>query len=155
SVDAVRRADAVAAAFLGFRRQVREEQLTAVVSARRDQESDLRKQVSSLSSEIQAFESSRASPGTNLDDLLSERSDLNNQIQQLDNANQADIISLASVVANSRVIDSASAVQVASRRIALVNAASGFVAGLAIALFVFTVQAIVTTRVRRRADIVK
>jgi hypothetical protein len=50
------------------------------------------------------------------------------------------------------VIDAASAVRVSTKKTAVLDAASGLVAGLAIGLGAVTLLAVATTRIRRRAD---
>jgi hypothetical protein len=84
---------------------------------------------------------------------LSERGDLNGQIQDIEGTIQTDTIATTSVVHGSRVIDAASAVEVSARKTVVINAASGLVAGLALAAGGFTLLAVLTTRVHRRSDV--
>ena len=84
---------------------------------------------------------------------MSERSGLNSQIQSIQQTIQSDQIATAAVIQGSRIIDSASAVQVSAKRLIVFNAASGLVAGLAIGLGAVTLLAVASTRIRRRSDI--
>jgi hypothetical protein len=153
SAIAVRRTVAVDRAFLAFRKSVYLQQLAAVEGALATQQADLQQQVSTVTKQIESFNPATAPPGTVLNDLVSERSGLNSQIQSIQQTIQSDQIATAAVVQGSRIIDTASAIQVSTKRMIVFNAASGLVAGLAIGLGVVTLLAVASTRIRRRADI--
>jgi hypothetical protein len=153
SAVAVKRTIEVDNAFLAFRKSVYEQQLDAVVLALTTQQSGLEKQVTTVTNQIENFNPSTAPPGTVLDDLVSERSGLNSQIQSIESTIQSDQIATASVIQGSRIIDTASAIQVSAKRTAVFNAASGLVAGLGLGLGVVTLLAVASTRIRRRSDI--
>jgi hypothetical protein len=150
---AVKRTIGVDNAFLAFRKSVYDQQLEAVVVALADQQTGLEKQVNTVTKQIENFNPDTAPPGTVLDDLVSERSGLNSQIQSIESTIQSDQIATASVIQGSRIIDTASAIQVSTKRTAVFNAASGLVAGLALALGTVTLLAVASTRVRRRSHI--
>jgi hypothetical protein len=148
---AVRRTIAVDNAFLAFRRSVYNQQLGAVVLALTTQQTSLQTRVAQVTKEIENFNTAPA--GTVLDDLVSERSGLNAQIQSIQSTIQSDQIATSSVIQGSRIIDTATAIQVSTKRMIAYNAASGLVAGLAIGLGAVTLFAVASTRIRRRSDI--
>lgn len=148
---AVRRTIAVDKAFLAFRKSVYDQQLGLVVAVLNAQQTGLQTRVAEVTREIENFNTAPA--GTVLDDLVSERSSLNTQIQEIQSTIQSDQIATASVIQGSRIIDTATAVQVSTKRMIVFNAASGLVAGLAIGLGAVTLFAVASTRVRRRSDI--
>jgi hypothetical protein len=88
-----------------------------------------------------------------LPDLLTQRTAETNELAQVQSDIQSNILATATVVNGSRVVDPANAVPVSARRTLLVNAASGLVAALAIGSGAVTLLAVVTTRLRRRADV--
>jgi hypothetical protein len=153
SATAVARTIAVDNAFLAFRKTVYLQQLLDVQTELTGQQADLQKQVNTVTKQIENFDPATAPAGTGIDDLVSERSGLNSQIQSIEGTIQSDQIATATVIQGSRIIDPASAIQVSTKRMIVFNAASGLIAGLAMALGVVTLIAVASTRVRRRSDI--
>jgi capsular polysaccharide biosynthesis protein len=150
SATAQRRAAAIAAAFLKFRAQIASEQLGAVVTSLRAQQAALQHQESQLDAQLQGVTS--APQSATIADLASARAAVEAQIQQNAYSIQTDTVTLQSAIQTSRVIDAASADASPSTKKALGGAvASGLVVGLALGVGIVLLQAIVTTRVRRRS----
>ena len=151
AAEAERQADAVAAAYLQVREALYREQRDIVVAQQRRQQEELRARVSGLSEEIRNF--AEPTPEVQIDDLLTERSSLNAQIDEIEDTLQTETVATSLIVEGSRVIDVAQAAGKSVLRTHMVNAILGFFAGLFLASFFFAVLAVVSTRVRRRADV--
>ena len=149
--EAERQADAVAAAYLQVREALYREQRDIVVAQQRRQQEALRQRVSALSEEIKGFD--EPTPEVQIDDLLTERTSLNSQIDEIEDTIQTETVATSLIVEGSRVIDVAQAAGKSVLRTNMVNASLGFFAGLFLASFFFAVMAVVSTRVRRRADV--
>jgi len=156
--EAVRRGNALSRAFLAFRKQTYEYQLRVVnrLLARRKQA--LQAQVATTNREIANFDE-QAQPTTaapdapNLADLLSQRASQLDDISQLESEMQANTVATTTVVDGSRVIDPAAAVPVSMKRTLLVDIAAALVAALALGAGGIALMTVVSTRLRRRADI--
>ncbi|MET1001443.1 MAG: hypothetical protein ABWZ15_06505 [Acidimicrobiia bacterium] len=151
AAEAERQADAVAAAYLQVREALYREQGDIVVAQQRRQQEALRGRVSGLSEEIKNFDEPTAE--VQIDDLLTERTSLNSQIDEIEDTIQTETVETSLIVEGSRVIDVAQAAGKSRLRTHMVNAGIGFFAGLFLASFFFALLAVVTTRVRRRADV--
>jgi uncharacterized protein involved in exopolysaccharide biosynthesis len=149
---AVQRARAVTNAFLAFRKSVYDQQLHVALAALTAQQNSLQSQIATLTAEIGRFNALTAPAGT-LDGLLSQRSDLQAQVQSLQGTAQTDSVATTTIVKGSRIIDTANAVGVSMHKKAVLNAASGLVAGLVLGAGGVVLLALITTKVRRRVDV--
>jgi capsular polysaccharide biosynthesis protein len=157
--EAVRRSNAVSQAFLRFRKAVYERQLSVVAGVLTDREDALSKQLAQVNDQIATFDpnevanSSNLTSDTPLGELLTQRSSLTSDIAELQTAIQDRTIATTTVANGSRVIDPGSPVPLNARKALVINAASGVVAALALGAGGVVLIAVVTTRLRRRADI--
>ena len=90
---------------------------------------------------------------TPLGELLAQRSSLSSDIAQLQTAIQERTIATTTVANGSRVIDPGSPVALSIPKVLVINAASGLVAAAALGAGAVVLIAVVTTRLRRRADV--
>lgn len=138
--EAVRRAGALAQAFLQFRRDLLQTDRQQLLTTSSQRAAELRDQISTL-------EQSGAGQHTaQLDDLRAELAGLPDAGRQLDAQTSAEI-------ANSGVLDGAVALAQPHRKLLLLNSASGLVAGLVLAVTFVILQASLSDKLRRRSDI--
>ena len=155
--DAIRRADAMADAFLAFRRDEFERQSRAVVDALETRRRELTDELTVVNDEVTAFRGSDQGDDSAvraLGDLLVRRSSLSDQIAQLRQRIDQSLIDPASVVQKSRVLDRASADDRSPLTVLAANVAAGTVAGLAIGAGWVVVAAVLSDRVHQREDVV-
>jgi hypothetical protein len=150
---ASRRADAIATSFLDFRAQLFRQQLDTLVSGLRAQETDLQHQQASLSEQIRTFNPKTATQGAQLDDLVTARANITGQLQQIQTTIDTDTVSLNSAPATSRVIDPATVTAKSTKKTAALDILTGLLVGLVLGIGGVLLVAIVSTRVRRRADV--
>lgn len=155
--EAIRRGNALSRAFLQFRKQTYEYQLSVVNRLLGRRKDALQVEVATTNREIASFDGqapTAAEPGApSLSDLLTERASQLNDIAQTENEMQRNTIATTTVVGGSRVIDPAAAVPASALRTIAVDVGSALVAALALGAGGITLVAVVSTRVRRRADI--
>ncbi|MDQ1535047.1 MAG: hypothetical protein QOF28_2808, partial [Actinomycetota bacterium] len=159
AAEAVRRSNAVSQAFLRFRKAVYERQLSVVVGVLSSREDALSKQLARVNDQIATFDPNEVANASNLTsdtplgELLAQRSSLTSDIAELQTAIQERTIATTTVANGSRVIDPGSPVPLNARKALVINAASGLVAALALGAGGVVLIAVVTTRLRRRADV--
>ena len=159
SNDAVSRANALATAYLGFRKYQLETEQKLVLGSL-DQQINLAKQhIKSISDRISQLSAQSASPAqqTKLTSLRAERSQASNALAvlvQTTAGNQASTqAATASQVKDSGVLDPAAPVPHRRFRPLLTHAAIGLIAGLTLGLGIVIVRALVSDRLRRRDDV--
>jgi capsular polysaccharide biosynthesis protein len=157
ATEAVRRANALARAFLQFRKQTYNYQLNVVQNVLHGREQALETELAATNHEISAVDATPdqpPAPGTpTLTDLLTQRTAQMNSIDQIESESESNVLATTTVVVGSHVIDAAAPVAISVRKTLLADVATGLVAALALALGGVTLVAVVSTRPVRRADI--
>ncbi|MEX1007270.1 MAG: hypothetical protein WD271_05435 [Acidimicrobiia bacterium] len=158
--DAVRRANAVAHAFLAFRQHVYQRQSEVVGKALEGRTRALQTELDSVTTTVSSLSPSAISnPGQTadpqLDQLLQRRAQLSTEILSLQNSIQANAISSALVVNGSGVIDAASPASGSNVFALLRNMASGLAAGLLIGIGAVVLLSVTSNRVWRREDVAR
>lgn len=149
--EAVRRANAVAEAYLGFRKQRSEGQFDATASALRSQINELQKQVNSLSTRISNLGTS--AQGAAAASLVGEQSADTGEIANLQQTLQQDQIGVLTQATGSRILTPGTLVPASTKKLFLLSGISGLIAGLAIGVGLVALQAVVSDRVRRRDEV--
>lgn len=148
--EAVRRANAVATAYLAFRSEQYKAQNDAVVSAANHQVTKLQTQVAQLTNGINQLGGVQSQEMAN---LIDQRASLSSQITNLQQSVQTDNLSTLTVAQGSRVLTPATPAKSSQVKTLLLDAGSGLIAGVAIGLLVVILQAVLSDRLRRREDI--
>lgn len=153
--EAIRRARAVAAAFLEFRREEFERQSLAVVSRLEQRQAELSRELTTVVESINNFSEPRAGDASprELGDLLSRRAAISEQLGQLSQRIEAAVTDPAAVIERSRVVDPASDDERTPLRMFAANAAAGVVGGLALGAIWIVFQALTSDRVRRPEEV--
>ena len=162
SNDAVKRANALAAAFLTYRAQQLEAQQKLVFRGLDQQVTQARQQIASLRKRISQVSAEPSSPAqrANLTSLRAERSQATSELtalQQTVNNDKADIqTSTTSQAKGSQVLDAAAPLPPHSRlKHLLLYAAFGLIAGLTLGLGIVVIRAIISDRLYRRDDVAR
>lgn len=152
--EAVRRADAVAHAFLDFRENEFERQWQVVMTALQEREDELQSQLDSVVKEISALEAS-ADVGSvrPYGDLLSRRADLSKELKAIRQRMEDGARETRTVVGQSRIIDVASKDERSPLKVLAANVAAGAVGGLGLGVGLVMVHAATSDRVRWREDV--
>jgi capsular polysaccharide biosynthesis protein len=154
SGEAVRRADAIAGAFLALRASEMQAQLASVVDILETQENQLNTQLAQITERINASpQGVTGNAASAFDDLVASRAATASSIAQIQNEIQNANLSTTSVINGSSVVDPASATRLARIKPKATRAAAGMLAGLALGLGWVTLVAVGSSRVRRREDI--
>ena len=132
--EATRRAAAVTDAFLAFRAQVYQNQLSLKIKALQVQQSALTRQLAQTTDTTTAV-------------------GLNTLIQNIEQQIQNAQVATNSVVKGSGVVDPATSPALQGKKKAIQAGITGLIAGAAVAILVVILFALASTRVRRRADI--
>ncbi len=151
--EAIRRTGAVAEAFLDFRRQELRRQSEAVVSSLEKRRDELTAELSKATEDMQGLSGESEGDVRALGELLTRRSTLNGQIDELNQRIDAAVAGPASAAAESTVIDPASEDRRSPIRALAVNMVSGLIGGIGLGAGVVIVRELVTDRIRRRADV--
>jgi len=149
--EAIRRANAVAYAYLSFRKQRNQEQVNAVASALKAQITALQKQVNSLSARINNLGSS--AQGNAAAALVGEQSADTGEIATLEQTLQQDQINNLTVATGSRVLTPGMLAPASTKKLFLLSGISGLIGGLVIGVAFVAVQAVVSNRLRRRDEV--
>jgi capsular polysaccharide biosynthesis protein len=147
--EAIRRANAVAAAFLAFRNQSATQEADASTSVQQKQLNLLQTQVSALTAQI----NSGSTTGSSRNNLTADESaDTNEMVTLEQNIHQADTNVVA--VANGSYVLTPGLSATSSRvKVLILDAFSGLVGGLAVGIGFVALQALLSDRVRRRDDV--
>ena len=149
--EAVRRANALATAFLSFRSEEEQRQTGATVAALNQQIAALNQQISDLSSQINDLGSSART--SSLAELAGEQSSDTSEVTTLEQQVQQDEIADLSVADGSRVVTPGTAVHVSTPKLVGLSGISGLVGGLVIGMAIVGLQAIYSDRLRRREEV--
>ena len=156
---AIRGANAVAGAFLQFRASMLAEQQDEVLAAQQQQVGLAQQQVHSIDAQISEVSAQAASPSqrSQLSSLRAQRINATENlavIQQAVSAGKATVEpATAAAIKGSRALDAASALPRSRVKSVLLYPLAGLIAGLALAIALVLIRAIVSDRPRRRGEI--
>ncbi len=149
--EAVRRVNALTTAYLEFRTQRYDAQNQSVVKAINQQITKLQSQLNVLTGQINALVP--GSQGQELTTLIGQQTTMSAQVTTLQQSVQQDNLDTLSVSKGSTVLTAGTAAHLSLARLLALDGLTGLVAGLAAGLFIVTVQAVLSDRLRRREDI--
>lgn len=149
--EAVRRANAVASAYLTFRAEQYGAQNDAVVNAANAQIAKLQQQINQLTDEINAAGANTQNQATS--NLIDQRSNLSTQVSSLQGSIQEDQLANLSVAKGSRVITAATALKTSKAKVLLLDGLTGLGAGLGVGLILVVLWGVLSDRLRRREDV--
>lgn len=155
SVDglALKIAKVLSARFLSFRGAQLSSQAEALQQGYRERIDALEQQVTSLSQQYTQLSRGTPDERAQAGDVLTLRSQITAQITTLQQGIEESQVGTTSVIRASHVLDPAQALASATRRRLALAGGSGLVGGLGIGVVVVLVPALLSTRLRRRADI--
>jgi Mrp family chromosome partitioning ATPase len=152
--EAVRRANAVAAAFLQFLEQQATDRADATVEALQEDLVTLEQGISRLTEEIDAYATEEPSQRPlELDELVSRRGNDLREATQLRSTIRETRLTADVLTSGSYVLDDAQPVVRSTARAFLVDGAAGVIAGLGAGVGWVALSAIVSDTVRRREDV--
>ena len=153
--DAVSRADAVARSFLAVRSNLVRLQTQVQVSGLKSQVGSLDSQITNLSSSIDVLSSNptASTSGTELANLVNERSQDSSQVAQLASEIQQVQLNETSVNQGSQVLDRAALVKVSAAKVTIIDALSGLIGALGLALIALVMAVLVSDRLRSRGQV--
>ena len=149
--EAVRRANALATAFLNFRSEDLKQQATAADNALNKQISSLQRQISQLSATINGLGSQ--SQSRDLTTLVSEQSADTGELASLEQSVQQNQLASIAVATGSRIVTPGTLVPASTAKLFALSGMSGLIGGLVIGVAFVAVQAVVSDRVRRRDEV--
>jgi hypothetical protein len=155
STDSVSRANAVARAFLDVRSELLRLQTQVVVRGLNGQVRTLDAQINNLTQSINVFSANPTgtTSGNQLANLVDQRSEDSSQVSQLESQIELEQLNQTSVTQASLVLDRAAPIKVSAAKVTVVDALSGLIGGLGLALVVLVVGVLVSDRVRNRAQL--
>jgi len=151
NAEAVRRANAVADAYLSFREQRNQEQTNATAAALRKQITPLQAQVNSLTAQINALGNS--AQGNAASTLVGQQSADTAEIANLEQTLQQGQVSDITVATGSRVLTPGTLVSTSTKKLYGLSGISGLIAGLIVGMAYVGLQAVVSDRLRRRDEV--
>ena len=149
--EAVRRANALAEAFLGFRSERLQQQTASANQALENQISSLEQQISKLSASINSAGSS--SQGNQLTTLVGEQSSDTSELAGLEQSVQQNQIAAIGVTKGSSVVTPGTLIPVSSAKVFGLDGMAGLIGGLAIGIVFVAVQSVLSDRLRRRDEV--
>ena len=155
SAEAVRRASAVATAFLQYRAQYMRAQEQQLLTELDEQYNAAQQSLNSINSQISQLSSQPSSPAqqTKLNNLLTQRGNENQIEQYVTGARATAKTATAAVVANSQVLNSATPIPHSHLKGAALYVAGGLLGGLIAGMAIVIISALVSDRLRRRDDV--
>ena len=155
SAEAVRRASALATAFLQYRAQYMRAQYQQLVTELDQQYNAAQQQLNSINAQISQLGSQSSSPAqqAKLNSLLTQRSAQNQIVQYATGTKATAKTSTNTVIADSEVLNSATPIPRSKIKSAGLYVVGGFFGGLAVGLAIVVISALVSDRLRRRDDI--
>ena len=148
------RANAVAKAFLAVRSQLLRLQTQVVVSGLNHQVQTLDAQVNNLTQSINVLSANpTGTSGNQLANLVDQRSQDSSQVSQLESQIELEQLNQTSVTQASLVLDPGAPVKVSAKKVTIMDALSGLVGGLGLAVVILIVGVLVSDRVRNRAQV--
>lgn len=152
SSSAVQRVNALAAAYLGFRAQIYEQQNRSVVAAADRQISNLDARITDLSSQITTLATTRGS-SQQVANLEAQRASATSSLLSLQQSVQQQDLDTISVVHGSRVITPGTPVPTSRKKVLAVDGLTGMAGGLGAAVVVVIALACLSDRLHRREDV--
>lgn len=153
ATEAIRRAGAVAEAFLDFRRKELRRQAEEAASSLEKRRDELAAELSTVTERIDNFSGEGDADVRFLGELLTRRSTLNGQIDQLNQQIDAAVADSESAAAESTVIDPASEDPRSPIRAMARNMVAGMIGGVGVGAGVVIVRELATDRVRLRSAV--
>jgi uncharacterized protein involved in exopolysaccharide biosynthesis len=151
--DAVARASEFADSYLAFRAEQVELQTEAMVAGYEERLDALQSEVARITRQYDALNSSGAAAQDQAGDLLARRSQLNTEINGVQQTIQDTTLRASAILAGSQVLDQATVVPRSEvRRMALASG-SGLVVGGALGIGLVISMALTSTRLRRREEV--
>jgi hypothetical protein len=150
-VEAERRANALAKAFLGFRSDRLQQQTASANKALERQISTLEQQISQLSATISGAGSSPQ--GNDLTTLVGEQSSDTSELASLEQTVQQNQVASTGVIRGSSVVTPGTLVPASSAKLFGLDGLAGLIGGLVIGLAYVAVQAVLSDRLRRRDEV--
>jgi hypothetical protein len=156
---AIRGANAVAGAFLQFRASMLAEQQEEVVTAQQQQVGLAQQQVHSIDAQISEVSAQPASSGqsSQLSSLRAQRTNATENLAVIQQAVSADKVTVepatAAAIKGSKALDAATPLPRSKVKSVALFPLAGLIAGLALAIALVLIRAIVSDRPRRRAEV--
>jgi len=153
--DAVSEGNAVAQAFLRVRTDELNLQTQVVVRGLQAQVNSLDHEITNLSSSIDVLSATPAGSqsGNELADLVEQRSEDTSQVAQVESQIQQEQLNASSVTQASQVLDPAAAVKVSAKKVTIMDALSGLIGGLGLAIVALVVGVLLSDRLRSREEV--
>jgi capsular polysaccharide biosynthesis protein len=159
SSDAVRKAGALASAFLTFRTNLLESQQAAVLTGLNNQLSQTEQQITSLAQQISqvSAEPTSSQNDATLAKLQEQRTQAQTSVvtlqQTISDTQATSQATTQSMVQGTRLLNAAAPVAHSRLKLALVYVIGGLIVGLVLGMGFIVIQAIVSDKLRRRDDI--
>ncbi|MGD0559078.1 MAG: hypothetical protein ABSA93_29410 [Streptosporangiaceae bacterium] len=154
---ALQRASVVASSFLSFRGQMLRTQQQLGDTALQQQVTTAQQRVDTLNTQISQLESQSSSSSSQLDSLRKQLNYANTTLTAVEDNSTTQVASTQTVtsqmVNNSQVIDTATLLSPSLKKGIVFYAAVALLAGLAIGMGIVIVRALVSDRLRRRAEV--
>lgn len=150
---ALTRAEVLAENFLEFRTQQFRSQADAVIAGYRDRVEVLQERVEDLTVEYATVSATDSGEADTASDVLTRRTQVNNEISTLQAIIQDTTLETESVIAASHVLDQASIVPQSVPVRMVLSMASGLIGGLAVGIGLVVFMALTSTRLRRREEV--
>jgi len=152
---AVSGGNAVSRAFLRVRTDELNLQTQVVVRGLETQANSLDHEITDLSSSIDVLSINPAGSqsGNELADLVEQRSEDTSQVAQVESQIQQEQLNESSVTAASQVLDPAAPVKVSAKKVTVMDALSGLIGGLGLAVIALIVGVLLSDRFRTREDV--
>jgi len=148
--EAVRRANALAKALLGFRADRIQQQTATADKALQDEISSLQQQISQLSVSINDLGTSQNSQLTT---LVGKQSGDTSEIAALDETIQQNQLASIAITSGSRVVTAGTLVPASTAKLFGLDGISGLIGGLVIGVAFVAAQAVLSDRLRRRDEV--
>jgi hypothetical protein len=153
--EAVRRLNALASIYLGFRAQQLSLQSTTLIDGMQQRIKKLQGEVAELTRRIEELTAAN-SPGANtstVGDMISQRAYLQGRIEALQQSVEDATLQNSAVVESSRVLDPPAVEPALAKRAIALGLASGLIGGAGLGCGTVLFFAITSDRLRRRADV--
>jgi len=152
--EAVRRAEGVAASFLGFRRDEVQRESTLAIQDLEERQRQLNAELLQVTDGINARTGVKGDEALRaLGDLLVRRATLNDKLGTVRQRIESSSFDSDAIVQKSRVVDPAGLEDRSPLKLAVVNVAAGIVLGLLLPTALIVMQEATTDRLRRREDV--
>jgi capsular polysaccharide biosynthesis protein len=154
SQEAIRRVTALAAVYLAFRSQKLGASATSSIQANQQHIDNLRSQVAALTKRYNAA-ASHASQAELASTLLTQRAQLEAEINDAEQQNAETEVANQAIVGASHVVDPAALVVKSRLKREVLTVMSGLIGGAGLGLAMVLAPAVLSTRLRRRDDVAR